>query len=134
MSDLPSTSAEIIALNQQLLEHVAHGRWDPYRDLCHDDLTCFEAETAGHLVEGLAFHRFYFPDQDAPEAPGSASSVTVTMVRPHLRWLGEDAVVLSYTRLTQRLVEGEPVTATCCETRLWQRRQQRWGLVHVHRS
>lgn len=132
MSDLPSKSAEIIALNQQLLEHVAHGRWDQYRDLCLEDLTCFEAETAGHLVEGLPFHRFYFPDQ--PPASSSAAPVTVTMVRPHVRWLGEEAVVLSYTRLTQRLVQGEAVTATCCETRIWQRHQQRWGLAHVHRS
>jgi hypothetical protein len=56
------------------------------------------------------------------------------MARPHLRWLSEDAVVLSYTRLTQALREGSAITASCCETRIWQRHQGRWLQVHVHRS
>ncbi|MDA0964988.1 MAG: hypothetical protein O3C02_08005, partial [Cyanobacteria bacterium] len=30
--------------------------------------------------------------------------VKVTMARPHLRWLSDESVVVSYTRLTQKLV------------------------------
>ena len=126
----------IIRLNQEMLESVCEGNWEQYQKFCHKDLTCFEAETAGHLVEGLPFHKFYFPreKENRDEVSIIASAVTVTMSRPHIRWLGEDAAVISYTRLTQRQVDGEAVTATCCETRIWERRQNQWGLVHVHRS
>lgn len=130
---MDSTSSEqIIRLNQEMLESVCQGNWQRYQTFCHCDLTCFEAETEGHLVEGLAFHRFYFPEQ--PEAGANPCGITVTMVRPHVRWLDENAAVLSYTRLTQRTVSGEPKTSTCCETRVWERRSGNWGLVHVHRS
>jgi calcium/calmodulin-dependent protein kinase (CaM kinase) II len=122
---------EILHLNQQLLDSVVRGDWATYTQHCSDDLTCFEAETNGILVEGLPFHRYYF---ELPASEGSPSPVTVTMARPHLRWLGDDAVVISYTRLSQRLQNSEPITASCCETRVWQRLNERWQQVHVHRS
>ena len=122
---------EILHLNQQLLESVVRGDWATYTEHCSDDLTCFEAETNGVLVEGLPFHRYYF---ELPGGDGAPSPVTVTMARPHLRWLGDDAVVISYTRLSQRLQHGEPITANCSETRVWQRLNGRWQQVHVHRS
>jgi hypothetical protein len=42
------------------------------------------------------------------------------MVRSHLRWLNDDAVLLSYVRLTQKVINGSAINARCCETRLWQ--------------
>jgi calcium/calmodulin-dependent protein kinase (CaM kinase) II len=128
----PSTrDQEILTINQAMLESVAGGDWERYAQFCNEDLSCFEAETSGHLVEGLAFHRYYFELPASGEAP---SPVTVTMARPHLRWLSDDAVVLSYTRLTQRINQGDPITASCCETRIWQRINGNWKQVHVHRS
>lgn len=122
---------EILAINQAMLESVASGDWARYASFCASDLSCFEAETNGHLVEGLPFHQYYFnlPTSDAAPTPA-----TVTMARPHLRWLSDEAVVISYTRLTQRLNDGEPITANCCETRIWERRSGNWQQVHVHRS
>lgn len=128
---------QILSLNQEMLESVCRGHWESYRKHCHSDLTCFETETVGHLVEGLEFHRFFFPkaiEESTDQTVSSEASVTVTMARPHLRWLGDDAVVLSYSRLTQRMINGEAITATCCETRIWERRNNVWGQVHVHRS
>ena len=122
---------EILGINQAMLESVASGDWARYASFCANDLSCFEAETNGHLVEGLPFHRYYF---ELPAGEGPTTPVTVTMARPHLRWLSDDAVVLSYTRLTQRLNSGEPITASCCETRIWQQRNGQWQQVHVHRS
>lgn len=129
---------EILDRNQAMLESVVRGDWSAYSSFCHTDLSCFEAETEGLLAEGLAFHRFYFQqpaspiDAPAPEAP--APKAQVTMARPHLRWLGDDSVVLSYTRLTQHWHEGTPQTSRCCETRVWQRLKGKWLQVHVHRS
>lgn len=122
----------ILNLNQAMLESVVRGDWDTYARFCSDDLSCFEAETNGILAEGLPFHRYYF------ELPGDGSNapspVNVSMARPHLRWLGDAAVVLSYTRLTQRLQNGAPITASCCETRIWKQQNGSWKQVHVHRS
>ena len=124
---------EILAINQAMLESVASGNWEHYSQVCSADISCFEAESVGHLVEGLPFHRYYF--NLASEEPNNApAKVTVTMARPHLRWLNDDAVVLSYTRLTQTLQSGEPITSRCCETRVWQRIDNTWQQVHVHRS
>lgn len=129
---LQNRDQEILAINQAMLNSVAGGDWEHYSQVCSDDVSCFEAESEGHLVEGLSFHRYYF---DLPNDGHSVPSpVTVTMARPHLRWLSDDAVVLSYTRLTQRLQSGEPMTSRCCETRVWQRIANRWLQVHVHRS
>ncbi len=123
---------DILAENQAMLESVVRGDWDTYAGFCAEDLSCFEAETNGVLAEGLPFHRYYF------ELPGDGQSapapINVSMARPHLRWLAENAVVLSYTRLTQKLNNGVPVTASCTETRIWQRQEGRWKQVHVHRS
>jgi len=121
---------DILSLNQAMLESVAKGDWISYAAFCDDNLSCFEAETNGVLAEGLPFHRYYF---ELP-ADSNSSPVNVSMARPHLRWLSEDAVVLSYTRLTQRLAGGEPMTTSCCETRVWQRQNGTWKQVHVHRS
>lgn len=128
---LTDRDREILQINQTMLESVVRGDWDTYASTCSQDLSCFEAETNGVLAEGLPFHRYYFelPAGDAPSGP-----VNVSMARPHLRWLSDQAVVLSYTRLTQRLVNGEAVTASCCETRIWQQQNGRWQQVHVHRS
>jgi calcium/calmodulin-dependent protein kinase (CaM kinase) II len=49
---------ELVSINQAMLESVARGDWSTYAQYCREDLSCFEAETEGQLVEGLAFHRF----------------------------------------------------------------------------
>lgn len=123
---------DLLAINQTMLESVVRGDWATYAGLCSEDLSCFESETNGVLAEGLLFHRYYF---ELPGDPGDQPTpVQVSMARPHLRWLSDDAVVLSYTRLTQRLSDGIPITSSCCETRIWQRRNGHWQQVHVHRS
>ena len=130
----PQTNEQqLICLNQNLLESVVSGDWLTYSSHCSLDLTCFEAETNGILAEGLAFHQFYF---DLPAAPLNSppAPIQVSMARPHIRWISPDAAVLSYTRLTQKMVDGAAVTASCCETRIWQRIDGAWKHVHVHRS
>ena len=126
----PHRDQEILDINQAMLESVAAGDWENYSRVCSPEISCFEAESEGHLVEGLPFHRYYF------ELPSQSTTtpVRVTMARPHLRWLSDDAVVISYTRLTQKIHNGEPITTRCCETRIWQRNKGTWLQVHVHRS
>ena len=133
-ANLSARDREILAINQAMLESVLRCDWQAYAASCSSDVSCFEAETNGVLVEGLPFHRFYFADANSPTVSSEPAGAEVTMARPHLRWLSDDDVVVSYTRLVQRQCNGAFTTSNCCETRIWQRRQDRWQQVHVHRS
>ncbi len=130
MDDRNSTIAELLALNQRLLDAIMTADWKTYEQLCERSLTAFEPEARGRLVEGLEFHRFYFDLGTSPERPPRA-----TMCSPHVRLLGDDAAVISYVRLVQKLdATGAPVTTATEETRVWQRQAGGWRHVHFHRS
>lgn len=123
-----ATVQELLDLSQKLLDSIVSADWETYRSLCDDTLSAFEPESSGHLVEGLDFHRFYF-GLGAGQLP-----VNTTIVSPHVRVMGDVAVV-SYVRLTQRCdAGGDPVVSRCEETRVWQRTEGRWRHVHFHRS
>lgn len=123
-----STEKELLALNQRLLESIARGDWATYHELCDPSLTAFEPEAVGQLVEGLAFHEFYF------RLGGAGEVHHTTMSAPRVRLMG-DAAVVTCVRLNQRLnAGGQPYTAAFEETRVWQRRDGRWLHVHFHRS
>jgi calcium/calmodulin-dependent protein kinase (CaM kinase) II len=118
---------EVLALNQRLLDSILGCDWATYAELCDETLTAFEPESRGQLVEGLAFHKFYF---DLPPATGPRRA---TMASPQVRLLGDVAVV-TYVRLSQRLDGTTPTTAAVAETRVWHRRGGVWKHVHFHRS
>jgi calcium/calmodulin-dependent protein kinase (CaM kinase) II len=121
-------AAELVKLNQQLLDAIAAGDWAVYHHLCDETISAFEPEANGHLIEGLPFHKFYF------DLKGSGGSRTTTMSQPHVRLMG-DVAVLSYIRLVQRQSGDEAPTVSCSEeTRVWQRRSGQWKHVHFHRS
>ena len=127
MSD--PTRHELLALTQRLLDSIANRDWATYEELCDPSLTAFEPEAVGHLVQGLPFHRFYF------DLGGAAATVhNTTLSSPHVRIMGDVAVVC-YVRLNQRLdATGQAYTSGSEETRVWQRRDGRWRHVHFHRS
>ena len=119
---------ELLQLNQRLLDSIASADWATYQELCDPSLTAFEPEALGQLVEGLAFHRFYF-DLGAVKGPHKT-----TMTAPRVRLMGEVAVV-TYIRLNQRVgPDVVPRTSGFAETRVWQLRQGAWKHVHFHRS
>ena len=89
-------------------------------------MTCFEPETKGHLVEGINFHRTYFP------APPPPSTKVTTMADVHVRFLSPEAAVVAYTRLVQ---DGDADTEASQETRVFQKTSSKgWVNVHFHRS
>jgi len=124
-----SDTQEILALNQRLLDAIAAGDWKTYEELCDPELTCFEPEARGHLVQGLAFHRFYF---DLGAGPAARNT---TIASPVVRCYGGDVAIVAYVRLTQKVGDdGKPTTAATEETRIWHRQGNRWRHVHFHRS
>lgn len=130
MSDkLNADTLNLLELNQRLLDCIAQGDWAAYQELCDPSLTAFEPEApGGQVVEGLAFHRFYF------DLGGIRGRHQTTMCRPHVRVMS-DVAVIAYVRLVQRVgPDGAPITVATAETRVWQRREGRWRHVHFHRS
>lgn len=124
--------AELLAVNQQLLDAIAGGDWNTYRSLVAADITCFEPEACGHLVHGLPFHEFYFRLGEGGAKP---KHLTTTMVAPHVKLLSDSAALVAYVRLVQKLdAAGHPITVRSEETRLWQKVGGRWQHVHFHRS
>ena len=125
----PKLVVELLTLNQRLLESIFAADWATYEKLCDPSISCFEPEARGRLAEGMAFHKYYF-DLGKP-----AKLPEVTMASPHVRLLGEDAAVISYTRLVQKLdASGAPITTVFEETRVWQKQAGGWKHVHFHRS
>lgn len=125
---MSTVEEELLALTQQLLDAIAAGDWSRYADLCDSTLTAFEPEAQGQLVRGLEFHKFFF------DLGGIRGPHRTTMCSPHVRVLGEVAIV-TYARLIQRLSpEGTPTTLASNETRIWHRQNGRWRHVHFHRS
>ncbi len=123
-----ATTEDLLTLNQQLLEAIALADWTTYQELCDPSLTCFEPETQGQLVAGLDFHQFYF------KLGAAQGNHHTTMASPHVRVMGDVAVV-SYVRLNQRMAaDGSPVARSVEETRVWQRQGGKWKHVHFHRS
>lgn len=123
-----STEAELLQLSRRLLDTIVNKDWPAYAQLCDPSLTCFEPEALGQLVAGLEFHKYYF------DLDGAPSKRNTTLASPHVRVMG-DAAVVSYIRLTQRLDgHGAPQTVAVEETRVWQRIGGQWKHVHFHRS
>jgi calcium/calmodulin-dependent protein kinase (CaM kinase) II len=118
---------ELLLLTRQLLDSIAQRDWATYQSLCDPSLTAFEPEAVGHLVEGLEFHQFHF------QLKSNAQPVQTTIASPHVRLLGDVAVV-SYVRLIQRASDGGVTTVAFEETRVWQRGANGWKHVHFHRS
>jgi calcium/calmodulin-dependent protein kinase (CaM kinase) II len=123
-----TTSAELLQLNQRLLDAISQGDWATYQELCDPSLTAIEPEAPGQIVEGLAFHRFYF------DLGGIRGRHQTTMAAPRVRVMG-DVAVIAYVRLIQRVgPDGAALTVATAETRVWQRSEGRWRHVHFHRS
>ena len=130
---LDPAAAEVLGLTRRLLEAVASADWASYRELVAADITCFEPEALGQLVEGLAFHEFYF--KLAGDSPQPAQPVTTTLASPRVRMLSPDVALVTYVRLVQKLDgSGHPVTVSGEETRLWQKIGGAWKHIHFHRS
>jgi calcium/calmodulin-dependent protein kinase (CaM kinase) II len=128
MSNESTTVAEILELNRRLLESITEGDWATYQELCDPSLTAFEPEARGYLAEGMDFHHFYF------QLGGVSGPHNITVCAPHVRVLGDVAIV-SYVRLVQKLNEtGSPLTSRSEETRVWHRQDGKWRQVHCHRS
>lgn len=123
---------DIIRVTELILDAINCGDFEAYTKLCDPNITAFEPEALGNLVEGIEFHRFYF---DNFSALSKSKTTNVTILNPQVHLLGDDAASIGYVKVMQTLDKhGTPQTAQSEETRIWQRRDGRWQNVHFHRS
>ena len=127
---MSAVEQELLAVSRKLLTSIDTGDWKTYESLCDSSITCFEPEALGQVVEGLAFHKFYFDLPGTPTKPARQS----TIASPHIRVIGNSAVV-SYVRVVQKLDgSGAPISVAAMETRVWEKQDAGWKHVHFHRS
>ncbi|XP_057338688.1 calcium/calmodulin-dependent protein kinase type II alpha chain isoform X8 [Microplitis mediator] len=125
---------EIIKMTEQLIESINTGDFEGYTKICDPHLTAFEPEALGNLVEGMDFHKFYF-DNAVLGKNSSCKAVNTTILNPHVHLLGEDAACIAYVRLTQFVdKQGVAHTQQSEESRVWQKKDNKWQNVHFHRS
>lgn len=125
-----SIDAELLELSRKLLTSIDTGDWKTYISLCDSSITCFEPEALGHLVVGLPFHQFYFELPATATKPAKQS----TIASPHVRVMGDSAVV-TYVRVVQKVDSaGAPLSTAAMETRVWQKSSSGWKHVHFHRT
>lgn len=121
---------EIIRVTELILDAINSGDFETYTKLCDTNITAFEPEALGNLVEGIEFHRFYFDNSIK-----QSKTTNVTILNPVVHLLGDDAASIGYIKVTQTLdKQGHAFTSQSEETRIWQRKDGRWTNVHFHRS
>ncbi|UYV71274.1 CAMK2G [Cordylochernes scorpioides] len=135
----PARKQEIVKLTEQLVEAITTGDYETYTKLCDPQMTAFEPEALGNLVEGMEFHKFYFDNGCCAVLGKNNKSVNTTLLNPTVHLLGDDAACIAYIRLTQYLDKvcnrsGVAYTQQSEETRVWFKRDGKWQNVHFHRS
>lgn len=123
-----SIEKDLLEISQTLLNSIDQQDWDTYTRLCDGELTAFEPEGAGNVIQGMPFHKFYF------DLEGNGLPKQSTISSPLIRVIG-DCAVITYIRLTQRVTEdGGVPTSAFEETRIWEKQNGEWKHIHFHRS
>ncbi|XP_070545102.1 calcium/calmodulin-dependent protein kinase type II subunit delta-like [Ptychodera flava] len=118
---------EIIRITKEMLHAIDHRDFNTYRNMTVNYLSCFEPQTKGQLVEGLDFHKYFFDRFPISDGP-------TTIVNPRVHLFGTDVACIGYVRLRQRMVGSTAEVLQTQETRVWQKINGQWKLIHFHRS
>ncbi|XP_076349044.1 calcium/calmodulin-dependent protein kinase type II alpha chain-like isoform X2 [Tachypleus tridentatus] len=123
--------SEIIKITEQLIEAINNGDFESYIKYCDSQITAFEPEALGNLIEGIDFHKFYFDNVLGK----NSKLLNTTVLNPTVHLLGEDAACIAYKLLTQCVNKsGIAYTKQTEETRVWHKKDGKWQNVHFHCS
>jgi ketosteroid isomerase-like protein len=111
----------------ELLHAIEKAEADTYRQLVSEKVTCFEPETSGAQVRGIDMHLFFVGNSTAPD------HYFFDIIDPTFNVCG-DMAYAAYTFLLAEIVNGETTSTTENVTRIFQREQGVWKMVHFHRS
>lgn len=121
-----SDTDEIHRLLLRLLHAIREGDVDTYEEICDENLSCFEPETKGHNINGLAFHNIFMSNSKI-EQP-----YHIELVNPVIKVFGDTAYA-AYTLIQQVYKDNSFTITSVNETRIFHRIGN-WKLIHFHRS
>ncbi len=111
----------------RLLHGIRDGDIEIYKELVSDKLTCFEPETQGHNVKGLDFHLFFMQNSKV------SHPYHIELVDPVINVYGDTAYA-AYTLIQNTYDQGEYTIKSVNETRIFNKQDGKWKLVHFHRG
>ncbi len=117
---------EIEKCTENILKSIYEGNIKAYKNLARNDLTSFEPETLGSLVQGLSFHLFLMENEKFPK-------LRYEVINPIYRTFGDFAYA-AYTLLITKIVDDQVTFSKINETRIFCKENGCWKMVHFHRS
>lgn len=121
---------EVLETLERLLHAIYCQDTDTYRDLVAEDVSSFESETPARL-DTLDFHLHYMRQQKALRPP--TSQYRLDIVNPRVQLYGNVAIA-TYTLVVTRSDENGIRFNTTNETRVFVRQDDRWLMVHFHKT
>ncbi|MCG8566872.1 MAG: nuclear transport factor 2 family protein [Desulfobacterales bacterium] len=119
---------EVETCLMDLLHSVQQADIETYLSRVSPEVSCFEPESRGHLLRGLGLHRFLV------EAARPVEKYHIELVDPLIR-VGKDMAYVAYTLHLTELDGGKQAQLTAENvTRIFQREDGGWKMVHFHRS
>ena len=118
---------EIYQITLDLLHAIRRGQVDIYKELSSTSLTCIEPESSGNVIEGLDFHLFFLNNTK------KISNYHIELINPIIRVYGDTAYI-SYTLISNQKIDDEFKLKTIFETRIYNKEEGKWKMVHFHRS
>lgn len=121
--------AEIWTFVQGHLGSIFSGDWETYKATTADDLSLYEYWIVPHRQDGLEFHQFMIENQWA----GESRAQRFDLFEKRCQQYGDTAIVTYTFMLTQAQKEGIRHRYHN-ETRVLDKRDGEWKVVHVHES
>jgi AmiR/NasT family two-component response regulator len=126
-----SDKQSLLDLTRRLLESIHAGDVETYRNVCTEDLTCYETDVAPYRIDGVEFH------VDLMNAMNSqsvyANLTRFDILSPSVQLHGDCAIV-TYTRLMTYAGSVPPAFRAFNESRIYVRQNGQWKMAHFHRS
>jgi ketosteroid isomerase-like protein len=138
--------SEVRDVLEQHLECIFAGDIEGYHASTSPDLTLYEWYVTPHRIDGLPFHDFMMQEASRPDtagvaldpraaggAPEDKSRIRFDLADYHEQRYG-DIAICSYTLLISRGTSGGVSVISYNESRVLVRLDDRWKVVHVHKS
>jgi hypothetical protein len=111
------------------LQSIFNGDWETYKATTARDLSLYEYWVLPHRQDGLEFHQFMIENRWT----GKPRAQRFDLLEKRCQRYGDTAVV-TYTFMLSQADDSGIRHHTHNETRVIIKQEERWQVVHVHKS